>query len=249
MASSTTTIGRDTAASAISDSTSSGTAANTTKMMLACGMAAGPLFVVVVLIQVLTRPGFDLTRQAASLLTLGSLGWIQSANFIFTGLLTIVGAIGMRRALRGGRGGRWVPILMGTLGVGLTVGGVFHPDPSSGFPPGTPASASAVTSLHGVLHMVSGSVAFLALVALCFVLAHRFTLDGHRRWVICSRGAGILGAVGIASGGAPGGTMTLFIGVSIALLWVSAADRLVLAALNGVQVASPALPAYVRRTA
>jgi hypothetical protein len=44
-------------------------------------------------------------------MSLGNLGWIQIANFMVTGLLVIVSAIGMRRVgsvtQRGIRGMRW----------------------------------------------------------------------------------------------------------------------------------------------
>jgi hypothetical protein len=41
--------------------------------------------------------------------------------------------------------------------------------------------------------MVFGSLAFLALIALCFVLGHWFSRAGHRRWAISSRVAGMAG--------------------------------------------------------
>lgn len=200
-----------------------GTPSAMTRRLLTCLAVVGPVFVAVAVIQILTRPGFDLTRQPLSLLTLGSWGWVQSANFILTGLLILAGAAGMRRALQGGAGGRWAPILLSICGVGFIGAGLFHPDPSSGFPPGTPAGASAVTSWHGVLHMVCGSVAFLALIVLCFVLARRFSRAGQRRWAVVSRLAGLVCAVGVVTAGAPGGTVALFVGVSLALLWVSLA--------------------------
>lgn len=189
--------------------------------LLTCLAAAGPIFVTVAVIQILTRPGFDLTRQALSLLTLGNLGWVQSANFIVTGSLILAGAAGLRSALQGGPGGRWAPILLTICGVGHIGAGLFHPDPSSGFPLGTPTGASAVSSWHGVLHMVCGSLAFLALIALCFVLARRFSRAGQRRWAISSRVAGTVCAIGVVTAGAPGGTVALFVGVSLALFWVS----------------------------
>jgi Protein of unknown function (DUF998) len=203
------------------------TATSTTRRLLACGVAAAPLFVVVALAQALTRPGFDLTRDAVSLLTIGRLGWIQVANFLVTGLLMIACAAGTRRVLHGGPGGRWIPALLYACGAGLLGGGVFHPDPSGGFPPGTPSS-SAVSSWHGMLHMVSGSTAFLALIAVCFVIGHRFGAGGQRRWAVASRVSGALFAAGLAASGAPGGSLTLFMGVSIALIWVAlAAGRLI----------------------
>jgi hypothetical protein len=56
------------------------------RRLLACGAVAGPLFVLAVLAQAATRPGFSLTRDAASLLDDGPWGWVQSANFIIAGL-------------------------------------------------------------------------------------------------------------------------------------------------------------------
>lgn len=191
--------------------------------LLACGAVAGPLFVVTVLVQALTRPGFSLNRDAASLLDLGSWGWVQSANFVLTGLLFIGAAAGLRRALPGRPGNRWAPRLAVVVGAGLIGGGLFHPDPSGGYPPGTPPGASAVSSWHGLLHEVCGSAAFLALIVLCLVLARRYQARAQRVAAACSLAAGVLCAAGVASGGAPHGSLTLFIGVSAALLWIAAA--------------------------
>jgi hypothetical protein len=77
-----------------------------TRALLASGAVAGLLFVGLVLLQVLTRPGFDLGRHPISLLSLGDLGWIQIANFIVAGLLAMAFAIGVRRVARAGRGAR-----------------------------------------------------------------------------------------------------------------------------------------------
>ncbi|MEK8107959.1 DUF998 domain-containing protein [Micromonospora sp. M12] len=78
----------------------------TTRALLAGGVLAGPLFGWWRR-QVLTRDGFDLSRQPLSLLALGDLGWIQTANFVLTGLLGLAGAVGLRRVLRGEPGGTW----------------------------------------------------------------------------------------------------------------------------------------------
>src|SRR5256884_1637427 len=109
-----------------------------TKALLACGGVAGPLFMVVALVQAFTRPGFGLRRHAISMLSLGDLGWVQITNFELTGLLAVALAIGMRRALHPGRAGTWGPLLMGAYGVGFIIAGVFRIDPALGFPPGAP---------------------------------------------------------------------------------------------------------------
>ena len=48
-----------------------------TRALLCCGVLAGPIYIVVGLVQALTREGFDLTRHDLSLLANGRLGWIQ----------------------------------------------------------------------------------------------------------------------------------------------------------------------------
>jgi hypothetical protein len=113
---------------------------------------------------------------------------------------------------------------MVVVGAGLVGGGVFRPDPSGGYPPGTPPGASAVSSWHGVLHEVCGSAAFIALVVVCFMLARRYRASGQRGMAAWSLAAGVLCAVGVASGGAPHGTLSLFARVSIALLWAAVAS-------------------------
>ena len=80
-----------------------------TRTLLAYGVIAGPVYVLVSLAQALTRAGFDLTRHPWSLLSNGGPGWIQITNFVATGLMTVALAVGLRRALRPGRGGTWAP--------------------------------------------------------------------------------------------------------------------------------------------
>lgn len=55
----------------VQNTTLANSATQLTKMLLVCGVVAGPLFTVVGLIQAFTRPGFDLTRHALSLLENG----------------------------------------------------------------------------------------------------------------------------------------------------------------------------------
>jgi hypothetical protein len=192
-----------------------------TRALRACAATAGPLFVVAALVQALTRPGFNLTRNALSLLDDGTLGWIQTINFIITGLLLIAASVALRRANTAGPGSRWAPRLLAITGAGLIGGGIFHPDPSGGFPPGTPQDASAISSWHGALHEVSGSLAFLALIIFCFVAARRYRSRGQQASAACSVAAGALCAAGVALGGVPHGSIALFAGVSTALLWAT----------------------------
>ncbi len=155
-------------------------ATSLTRRLLACGIIAGPLYLVVGFAQAFLRPGFDPAHNDLSVLANGDLGWIQITNLTATGLLTLLFAIGLRRALRGGQAGTGGPILLGLYAVGLVAAGIFVADPMNGFPPGTPPGHATSTSLHGLGHFVSGGVGFLGLIAGAFVLARRFRADGHR---------------------------------------------------------------------
>jgi hypothetical protein len=132
---------------------------------------------------------------------------------ITTGLLTVAGAIGMRRALRDGRGGTWGPLLFGVYGLGLIGAGLFVADPAFGFPPGTPADANTV-SWRGIMHTVTGDIGFLGLIAACFVIARRFGSVGEWGWVGFSAAIGVLyfaAFLGIAAGSQQGGVTLSFV--------------------------------------
>jgi hypothetical protein len=175
--------------------TQSSADATRTRALLSSGVVVGPLFVGVVLLQILTRPGFDLGRHPISLLSLGDLGWIQIANFIVTGGLYVACAVGLRRVLRQGRGATWGPRLVGALGVGLIMGGVFLTDAGAGFPPGAPAGAPEQVSWHGILHNLAPILAMDGMVIGCLVFARRFAALGQRGWVA----AGVATAVAVVA--------------------------------------------------
>ncbi|WP_328373915.1 DUF998 domain-containing protein [Micromonospora zamorensis] len=153
-----------------------------TRFLLGCGTVAGLLFPALSFGQAFTRPGFDLRRHALSALTLGDLGWLQVIAFVGTGLLAVAFAVGLRRALRPGRAGTAVPVLVGVYGVAMIGGGIFVPDPALGWPPGAPAGLPEQASTGSILHTVCGAAAFLSLIAAGLLLARRFAGQGHRGW-------------------------------------------------------------------
>ena len=163
-----------------------------TRGLLACGAIAGPLFILVVLVQDYTRAGFDPRRHPLSMLGLGDLGWIQIANFTITGLLFIAAAVGLWRSLHPGPGGTWGPILIGTYGIGLVIAGIFVTEPAWGYPPGAPADPPHVFGLSSTLHNVGALVVFSSLTAACFVFARRFAAYGDRRWALYCAATGVV---------------------------------------------------------
>ncbi|MGW5657531.1 DUF998 domain-containing protein [Streptomyces humi] len=157
-----------------------------TRALLACGAVAGPLFLSVGVLEGLTRTGFDFSRNAISQLSLGSLGWIQVASFMVTGALVTAGAVGLRRAIGRIAGGTWVPRLVGVFGASFLLAGVFKAAPGARFPAGTPDGPAALSG-HGTVHMLSGTVGYLALCAAFLVLARHFAAHGRRGWALAYR--------------------------------------------------------------
>jgi hypothetical protein len=209
-----------------------------TAKLLACGVAAGPIYVTVGLVQLLTRDGYDPTRHPLSVLSNGELGWIQIANFLVAGGLTVAGAVGMRRALAPGRGATWGPLLLGMYGVGVFLGGLFRADPVDGFPPGTPLGPPTAVSWQGMVHFLVGAIGFVALIAGCFVLARRFATERQRGWAIYSVVTGVLFLAGFvaipASGGNPAANVFFALTVVVAWTWVSVIlQRLTKATISG----------------
>lgn len=162
-----------------------------TKTLLMAGVVAGPLFIVVALIQAFTRPGYDWTRHATSMLALGDLGWIQVANFIIAATGFFLCAIGFRRALRGGPGRVWIPVLVATFSIALLIAGVFPTDAGLSFPPGSPAGFPEF-SWHGVIHAVGPTLGINSLFASFFVFARYFARTQQRGWMAASIAVGIV---------------------------------------------------------
>lgn len=196
-----------------------------TSALLFCGIIAGPLYILVGMVQMLIREGFDPTRHALSLMSLGDLGWIQVSNFIVSGLLVIAAAVGIRQVLRGNRGGAWGawgPLLLGVYGLSLIAAGVFVADPMDGFPIGTPPGPPEQVSWHGGLHFMAGGIGFLAVVAACFIFARYFSSQRKGGWAMYSLVTGVLflaGFFSIASGGGAAWSIIAFT-VAVVLIWL-----------------------------
>ena len=165
-----------------------------TKALLACGAIVGPLFIVAFLFEGATRANYDSLRFPVSSLALGDYGWVQSANFVVAGLLTLAFFAGLRRTPVQGKGSTWGPLLVGVWAVGLLGAGVFVTDPVSGYPPGTPDRLSG-NSWHGALHDLFSLLGIVALAAACFTFGRWFFRRGKRAWALYSAASGVVFAV------------------------------------------------------
>ncbi|QFT88965.1 hypothetical protein FIU87_09935 [Bacillus sp. THAF10] len=162
------------------------------RRLLLCGIVSAPLFFVLAIVQAFTRTGYDIKRHAISTLMLGDLGWIQSANFVITGLLSVLAAIGLQKLLRGSRGGTWGALLVGIYGMGMIVAGLFRPDPGLGFPEGAPANMPTSMSVHAALHSMAFFISFICLIVATIIFARLFASQGHHKWKIYCIATGIL---------------------------------------------------------
>ena len=192
-----------------------------TRSLLGYGPLAGAVFVGSIFIQGLTRRGFSIAHDDASLLANGPLGWIQVATFLVAGAMTIAAAVGVRRAVPS----RWAPWLIGLYGAGLMAGGVFRADPADGFGPGAPAGKATHISWHGDGHLIAASIGFIAVIAACLVVARYLSRAGHRGLAIYSRvtgGAFLAAFAGVASGSSsPAIVLPFYAAVTAIFAWLA----------------------------
>jgi Protein of unknown function (DUF998) len=195
------------------------------RLLLAAGAVGPLLFILAFLVEGATRPAYSAWHMAVSSLSDGPLGWTQRANFVVYGALMVCFAIGLKTALRTGKGATWGPILLVAYGLGLIGAGIFITDPGLGYPPG--ATTPATPSVHGTLHSLFSLVVFASLIVACFVLARRFTLDpAWHGWSLYSilTASGVLvffvlTGVVVASGG-PNSPAGLLQRITIIIGWV-----------------------------
>ncbi len=196
-------------------------AARVTRSLAGYGVIAGPVYVGVSLAQAVSRDGFDLGRHSWSQLAVGDWGWIQTANLVATGLMSLAFSVALRRTLAGGRGGRAVPALVAVFGLGVLLAGVFPADPAAGFPVGM--ATPATPSLHGMLHLMTSGVGFLALAAAMVVMAVRYASERRRGRSTFSVVAAValLGGFGTIASGSGAGVAAFTTGIITALTWLS----------------------------
>jgi hypothetical protein len=192
-----------------------------TRSLLGCGPLAGTVFVGSIFIQGLTRRGFSIPHDDASLLANGPLGWIQVVTFLVAGAMTIAAAVGVRRAMAS----RWAPRLIAIYGAGLIGAGIFSADPAYGFGPGAPLGRATHVSWHAAGHLIAAAIGFIALIAACFVTARCFSRQGRLGMAVYSRVTGVVfGAAfaGIATGSASAAVVVPFYAaVLAAFTWLA----------------------------
>jgi hypothetical protein len=175
-------------------------------------MVVGPFYLGLGLVQALVRDGFVFARHPLSLLANGPGGWVQTANFLLTGLMVVAAAIGFARVRRPLRAASWI---LGCYGVCIIAAAIFRADPVDGFPPGTPEGFPTSISTSGLLHFAAGALGFLSLAVSCCTVA--ISLWRRRETLVAWASAG----AGLVVFGGFFGPMVLPIPGGIAGIWVS----------------------------
>jgi hypothetical protein len=185
----------------------------TTRRLLLAGVLAGPIYLAVGVGQALIRDGFDFARHPLSVLANGPGGWIQTANFIITGLMVIGAAAGHRRVL--GPTSRTASWLLSAFGAGMIVAAVFPADPVDGFPVGTPIGPPTSITTTGLVHFAAGGLGFIALGVSCFFAARAMSRRNERSLSRLSILSGLIVLLGFFGG------MALPISSPVAGIWIA----------------------------
>lgn len=189
--------------------------------LLRYGIVAGPLYLAVGLAQALVRDGFDLARHPLSVLANGTGGWVQTANFVITGLMVVAAAVGFRRVL--GPRSRAVGWFLGAFGVSMIAAAVFPADPVDGFPIGTPEGFPTTISTPGLIHFIVGTLGFVSLAVSCFFAAPAMSRRGNRPLARVSFLSGLAVLLGFFGGPMlVGGTLGIWFSVVVGWAWLAA---------------------------
>jgi hypothetical membrane protein len=196
-----------------------GRSAALTRSLLRCGVVAGPFYLAVSLIQAFVRDGFDLARHPLSLLANGPGGWVQTANFVLTGLMVLAAAVGFRRLL--GPKSRAVAWFLGGFGGAMIVAAMFPADPLDGFPPGTPEGFPTSISTSGLVHFIAGALGFIFLAVSCLFAARAMSRRNVSTLARLSLLCGLAVVLGFFSGMVfPPGILGIWFAVLVGWAWL-----------------------------
>lgn len=138
------------------------------------------------------RDEYSPISEPVSALEAGPNGWVQQANFVVFGLLTIAFTVGLHRGVRPSRGGVVGPALMFVSGIGLLLAAIFP----------LREDAAGVTYDPGG-HFVAGVMFFATSAAALIVLSRRLAHDPRWRGIaMYVRAAGVLALVSFVLMGA-----------------------------------------------
>lgn len=148
---------------------------------LVAGTVSAPLFILVDLLDGLTRPDYSVLRHWVSHRGLGDLGWIGAASLAAVATLLALDGLGLLLLRRRAHIRSLYPAMVTTAATALLFAGLFPMDPSLGYPP---ASVPPETpSPSGTIHDIAGPT-FIVALALASTLTPRYLERVHHpaRW-------------------------------------------------------------------
>src|SRR5262245_816430 len=102
-----------------------------TRTALIAGAIAGPLYVSIGTLEAVLRPGFDIRIHSLSLLANGAGGWIHSTMMVVSGLLTVIGALGISAFQQRTERRSYAMIAgLAIYGLGIATAGLLRADPA-----------------------------------------------------------------------------------------------------------------------
>jgi hypothetical membrane protein len=157
------------------------------------GVLGPVLFTVTYMTQeVFRREEYDPVAEPVSALEAGPGGWVQQANFVVFGLLTLAFAVGLHRGIRPSRAGVVGPALLFVSGVGLLLAAILP----------LREDAAGVTYDPGG-HVVAGVTFFLSSAVGLIAVSRRLTGDPRWRGIATyTLGCGLLALAGFVLLGA-----------------------------------------------
>jgi hypothetical protein len=195
-----------------------------TRGLLHCGVWAGPFYLAVGLAQAFLRDGFVFAKHPLSVLTNGPGGWIQTVNFVVTGLMVIAAAVGFARVPGPvlGKKSRAMMWFLGGFGASMIVASMFPADPVDGFPPGTPLGVPTSISTTGLIHFIAGALGFICLAISCFLAARVMRRSNVPSLALLSLLSGVAVVLGFFGGIAlPMGVLGIWFAVVVGWLWLT----------------------------
>lgn len=119
------------------------------RIILLIGITGPVILVIANIITALSAPGYSFISDSISSLAWTRLGWVQTAGFLITALLTEVFAVDLFLSVRTVRGFRLGAAVMAFSGLFLIIIGVFHTDPSK-----------SIHTTEGMIHAVASQTIF-----------------------------------------------------------------------------------------
>jgi hypothetical protein len=195
-----------------------------TRSLLGYGVIVGPIYLVTGVGQGLVRDGFSFARHPLSVLANGAGGWVQTTNFVVSGLMVLAAAIGMWRVLR--PTGRACSVALGVYGVAMLSAAVLKADAMDGFPIGTPLGPPTSISPIGLGHFIAGALGFVAFAVSALLAARVMQTRRERTMARLSLGSGLVILLGFFGGFAvpalAKGSLGIWTAVVVGWAWLAA---------------------------